>query len=233
MTTFVLVHGAFLGGWCWSRVEKLLRNQGYDVFAPSLTGLGDRSHLLSDQIGLSTQIDDIVGIIDSYDLSDVVLCGHSYGGLVITGVADRRPEQMRGLVYLDALLPADGNSMFDLVPPVFQESFEAGAAQDDGLSVPPMTAEDFGVNDADRAWVNEKSSNHPIKCSSEKIVLSGAYQAITNRHYILAPAFEHPSTHGTYERLKDDPTWQVHSVEGGHHVMVDNPEALTKILLSV
>jgi pimeloyl-ACP methyl ester carboxylesterase len=233
MTTFVLVHGAFLGGWCWSRVEKLLRDQGHEVYGPSLTGLGDRAHLLSDQIGLSTQINDVLGVIESHDLTDIVLCGHSYGGIVITGVADQLADRVQTLVYLDALVPENANSMFDLIPPFFQESFESGAALDGGLSVPPMSAEDFGVGEADRAWVDEKSGNHPIKCFSERIALSGAYRSIANRHYVLAPAFEHPSTHANYNQFKDDPTWQTHTVSGGHHVMVDNPAALAEILLSV
>ena len=105
MSTFVLVHGAWHGGWCWRRVERLLRAQGHEVLTPTLTGLGERAHLMSRQIDLETHIEDVLGVLRIENLRDVVLCGHSYGGMVITGVADREPECITALVYLDAFVP--------------------------------------------------------------------------------------------------------------------------------
>ena len=233
MTNYVLVPGAWLGGWCWQRVAKQLRTQGHDVYAPSLTGLGDRAHLLNKDVDLDTHINDITGIITSYDLQDVVLCGHSYGGFVITGVADQLPERIKAMVYLDALAPDDGQSMFDTIPEVLIDRFEAEAAPSGGLSSPPMSAEEFGVNEADRAWVDEKGSNHPTQSFRQPISLTGAHKTIANRHYILAPAFEHLSTHGYYNTFKNDPAWQTYTLEGGHHLMVDNPDGVVKILLGV
>ena len=233
MTDFVLVHGAWLGGWCWQRVADRLRAQGHRVFTPSLTGLGDRAHLLSDAIDLDTQIDDIKGIISSFDLDEVVLCGHSYGGFVITGVADALPDNVRSLVYLDALVPRDKQSMFDTIPDMLAQRFEDETTNNGGIAAPPMTAAEFGTHEKDQAWVDEKSCGHPIKCFRQPIKLSGAFEAVTNLHYILAPAFEHPSTHGHYGQFKDDPKWQTHTLEGGHHLMVDNPEGLVEILLGV
>jgi len=107
-TTYVLVHGAWHGSWCWKRVRKSLRDAGHQVFTPTLTGVGDRSHLNSAAINLSTHIADVVNLLQWEDLSDVVLCGHSYGGSVISGVIDRIPERIRTLVYLDAFVPEDG-----------------------------------------------------------------------------------------------------------------------------
>ena len=116
MATFVLVHGAWHGGWCWKRVRPLLESRGHLVFTPTLTGLGERSHLLARETGLETHIADVVNVIRWEELSEVVLCGHSYGGMVISGVADRVPDRIRSLVYLDAFVPSDGQSLFDFLP---------------------------------------------------------------------------------------------------------------------
>ena len=124
MATFVLVHGAWQGGWCWKRVAALLRRSGQDVFTPTLTGLGERAHLLDDKIDLDTHIQDILGVLRCEELSDIVLCGHSYGGVVITGVADKASEQIRSLVYLDALVPADGQTVVDILPPEIASSLQ-------------------------------------------------------------------------------------------------------------
>ena len=117
MATFVLVHGAWHGSWCWKRVRQALQDAGHDVFTPTLTGVGERSHLLSLHVNLETHIDDVVNLIRWEDLSDVVLCGHSYGGCVISGVADRVPDRIRALVYLDAFVLRDGQSLHDTLPP--------------------------------------------------------------------------------------------------------------------
>src|SRR5438128_128006 len=104
MATFVLVHGAWHGGWCWKRVTPLLRAAGHEVYATTLTGLGERVHLASPNVGLALHVQDVVGVLEYEDLRDVILVGHSYGGIVISGVADRVPERLRHLVYLDALV---------------------------------------------------------------------------------------------------------------------------------
>lgn len=232
MSQYVLVHGAWLGGWCWGRVAKQLRAAGHDVFAPSLTGLGDRSHLLSAEVNLSTHIDDICNIIAWEDLNDVILCGHSYGGFVITGVADKLMNRISALYYLDALIPEDGQSMYDTIPVEFRDIFNAGAADGDGFSVPPMTAENFGVNEDDQAWVDSKQSNQSIASFQQPIDLTGAHLKISNRQFIWASNFEHPSTRGNYERLKNDPAWNVVSLACGHHVMIDMPDELADLLMS-
>lgn len=113
----VLVHPAWHGGWCWKKITSLLRLRGYDVYAPTLTGLGERSHLLRREIGLDTHVEDVVGILKYEDLTDAVLVGHSSSGMVVTSVADRVPGQVRHIVYLDAFIPEDGQSLVDLLPP--------------------------------------------------------------------------------------------------------------------
>src|SRR6478736_3621992 len=116
MATFVLVHGAWRGSWCWKRVRNALQTRGHDVFTPTLTGIGERSHLLTPQVNLDTHIDDVVNLIKWEELSDVVLCGHSYGGCVISGVVDRIPERIRAVVYLDAFILENGQSLHDTLP---------------------------------------------------------------------------------------------------------------------
>ena len=232
MATFVLVHGAWHGGWCWQRVARKLRAKGHDVFAPSLTGLGDRSHLLSPTVNLSTHIGDITNLIVSHDLDEVVLCGHSYGGLVITGVADQMPEQITALVYLDALVPDDGQCMFDTIPQEIADGFRAQAAEGDGFSVPPMTAEQFNVNEADADWMNQKCKKHPLASFTEHLALSGRHLNVPRRVYVLAAGFDHPGTKAAYESVKAKSGWKSEVMQGGHDLMLDNPDEVIEVLLA-
>lgn len=231
MTAFVLVHGAWHGGWCWQRVAATLRAKDHAVFTPSLTGLGDRAHLLTASINLSTHIADITGMVESYDLEDVVLCGHSYGGLVISGVADQMPDRIRALVYLDALVPEDGQSMFDTIPDAIADGFRKQAEDGDGYSVPPMTAEQFNVNQADAAWMNRKCSNHPLASFAEPLSLNGRHLEVARRMYVLAAGFDHPGTKAAYETVKARSGWESEIMQGGHDLMIDNPDAVTDVLL--
>ena len=116
MTTFVLVHPAWFGGWCWRKVSPVLRARGHEVFAPTLTGLGERAHLASQKVGLEMHVEDVANVLEYEDLRQVILVGNSSGGMVITGVADRMPERIAHLVYLDAFVPEDGQSMLDIIP---------------------------------------------------------------------------------------------------------------------
>src|SRR4051812_5893566 len=167
-TIFVLVHGAWSGGWCYARAAALLRSRGHTVFTPTLTGQGERAHLMSGAINLSTHIEDVLGVFKFERLSDVVLGGHSYGGMVITGVADRIAERVRALAYLDAFIPDDGQSLFDINIPANTQRFLAQAGASGGLSVPPPPAAYFGVNAADAATVDALATPHPLGCFTEK-----------------------------------------------------------------
>src|SRR4029450_13175141 len=138
MTTYLLVHGGWVGGWIWNRVAPILRKAGHDVFTPTLTGLGERAHLANPDIDLATHIQDVVSVLEFEDLKRVVLVGHSYGGMVITGVAERTAERLNHLVYLDAFVPRDGQSVADLVSPELAASFEEGVRlSGDGWRIPP------------------------------------------------------------------------------------------------
>jgi pimeloyl-ACP methyl ester carboxylesterase len=143
MATFVIVHGAFGGGWEWREVASLLRARGHEVFTPTLTGYGERSHLATPEITLETHIQDVLNVLRFEDLHDVVLAAQSYGGMVITGVADRAPERLRHLVYLNALAPDNGQSVFDLTPPAFRQRFEVAArTAGEGWRIPVPGFED-------------------------------------------------------------------------------------------
>jgi pimeloyl-ACP methyl ester carboxylesterase len=141
MATFVLVHGSWAGGVVWREVARRLRKAGHDVYAPTLTGIGERKHLLNREINLDTHIQDVIGVIDDEDLADIVLVGHSYGGMVISGVADRVPEKVASLVYLDAFVPEDGQSNFSILP---SDRRPATVPGNDWL-VSPRTAAEFGL----------------------------------------------------------------------------------------
>src|SRR5215470_8251164 len=156
MADFVLVHGGWIGAWCWSRVTPLLLQAGHRVFTPTLTGLGERAHLLTREVGLSTHIQDVVAVIESEELQRIVLVGQSYAGVVITGVADRMPERLSHLVYLDAFVPGNGQSIADLVGPQMMASLqEAGKSAGEGWRVPPLPPQACGVSEErDVCWMS-------------------------------------------------------------------------------
>ena len=232
MASFVLVHGAWHGGWCWVRTARVLRAAGHDVHAPTLTGLGDRVHLMSRAVNLETHIEDVVRVFEAEELNDVVLCGHSYGGMVITGAADRLTPRIRSLVYLDAFIPEDGQALIDFQPPeraaMFRKQAEENGA---GWLVPPVPAARFKVNEKDQAWVDRRCVPQPLACMTQKLRLTGAYKSIAKRSFIKAGAYVPSAFDPFYERVKRDPGWRTHSLPCGHDVMVDMPDALAELLI--
>ena len=230
---FVLVHGAWCGGWCYHKVAAKLRARGYAVFTPTLTGQGERSHLVTGNVNLSLHIQDVLNVFHYENLSQAVLAGHSYGGIVITGVADRIPERIKALVYLDAFLPEDGQSLFDINIPANTQRFISNAGSIGGLAVPAPPAPFFNVNAADAGRVDALATPFPIGAFTEKIKLKGAHKTIAKRIYVHGTVLPRESPFKPfYERTKADPAWQVHALACGHHVMLDEPERTTDILLS-
>jgi pimeloyl-ACP methyl ester carboxylesterase len=228
--TLVLVHGAWHGGWCWQRVADRLRGGGHRVFTPTLTGLGERSHLLRTGIDLQTHITDVVNVLKWELLTDVVLCGHSYGGFVISGVAEAMASAIRSIVFLDAFVPRNGETVQDLTGPAVQDGIRSALQQGD-LAIPPRPAEAFGVNAADRAWVDRLCVGQPIGTFTDKITLTGARDRIARESYIRAKSYVNPGFDRAYDALKSDPSWRTYDVPCGHDVMVDAPDRLTEILL--
>jgi pimeloyl-ACP methyl ester carboxylesterase len=231
--TFVLVHGAWHGGWCYARVASLLRARGHTVFAPTLTGQGERAHLLNGSINLSTHIEDVLGVFRCERLSNVVLAGHSYGGMVITGVADRIAERIHALAYLDAFIPDDGQSLFDINIPANTQRFLDNAGTTGGLSVPAPSAAYFGVNAADAPTVDALATPHPLGCFTEKLKLSGAYRSVKKHLYVHGTVLPRESPFRVfYERAKAN-GWSAHALACGHDVMLDMPEETARLLESV
>lgn len=239
MATFVLVHGAWHGGWCYKRTAAHLRAAGHEVYTPTLTGLGERAHLMSRAVDLDTHIEDILGVFRWEELADVVLCGHSYGGMVITGVADRVPEKIRALVYLDAFVPGNGESLFDLVTPETRAAFHEDAKQNgEGYLITPIPAAVFNVNSKDAGWMERMCVKHPLACFEQQISLSGGFARVRKRTYIVATEWTPPAEMGGQspfvalaERLRQDPAWRVHAVSCGHDLMLDKPEELARLLI--
>lgn len=226
--TFVLVHGAWHGGWCWKKTVPLLRAAGYDVFTPTLTGLGERVHLLAPNIDLATHIDDVLGVLEYEDLSNVVLVGHSYGGMVISGVAEQAHPRLARLVYLDAFLPEDGKALRDYAPgDVLDEMVNT---QGDGWRLPSfMFAEDFGVTDQnDAAWVNSRLGDQPYKTFTQPLDLPAHSGDDIQRAYIL-------TTQDTFvphaERARQAGFDYDELFSAGHDSMVTQPAELVELLL--
>lgn len=227
--TFVLVHGAWHGGWCWNRVAPLLRADGHDVFAPTLTGLGERVHLLAPEIDLTTHINDVLRLLEYEDLSNVVLVGHSYAGMVISGVAEQASTRLAQLVYLDAFLPEDGATIRDYAPGEVLD--EMVKTQGDGWRLPSfMFAADFGITNADdAAWVNARLGDQPYKTFTQPLNLAATPDGAIPRTYIL-------TTQDTFvphaARAQQGGFEYLELFSAGHDSMVTQPVELVDLLLS-
>ena len=227
--TYVLIHGAWHGSWCWRRIIPLLSAKGHHVVAVTLTGLGDRTHLANADVDLDTHVTDVVAFLEMEDLSDVVLVGHSYGGMVITGVAERTADRIRRLIYLDALVPSHGQSAFDLNSDAFRERLEKEARESgDGFTFSPMSPDAMGITDsADAQWVRIRLTPQPIGTFRQPVDAKERVPAIPAT-YILCTQF---GLHETATRCKQN-GWPVLEIESGHDVMVTKPNELADLLLS-
>lgn len=231
MASFVLVHGAWHGSWCWKRVRKGLQAQGHEVFTPTLTGVAERSHLLSPAVNLETHILDIVNLIRWEELTDIVLGGHSYGGCVISGVADRMPERIRSLVYLDAFVPEDGDNLLQHLPEMrATRLLESAKHVGEGWKVPPIPAAVFNVNAEDREWVDRQCTPHPLATFQQRLCLTDGLQKIKNITFILATGYTEGSPFPPFYEKAKVKGWKTRTVPCGHDVMLDLPEELTTML---
>jgi len=234
MATFVLVHGAWVGSWCWKRVRRALQAQGHDVFTPTLTGVAERSHLSSRQVNLATHILDVENLLRWEELSDVVLCGHSYGGCVIRSVADRVPDRIRALVYLDTCVLEAAETLAQHVPEVqYKQLLEGVNAVGEGWKVFPIPAAVFNVNAGDREWVNRQYTMQPLATFQQPISLSGGPNRIKNVTFILATGFVEGSPFPPFYEKAKAKGWNTITVPCGHVVMLDLPAELTRVLLDV
>lgn len=238
MPTFLLVHGAWHSGRCWERVVPLLESAGHRVLAPSLTGLGDRAHLLGPEVGLDTHVEDVVSLITHHDLTDVVLVGHSYAGLVISAAADRVPDRVAHLVYLDAMVPEDGESAID-VQPVTRDLVDLAARSGDGGRIPPLPELPpphglFGVTDpADVAWLRGMLSDQPARSLRQPVRLGNpAADAIPRTHVHCVGAVPAGITRRPVPPVQPNGSpARVRELATGHDCMITTPGELTELLL--
>ncbi len=240
MATFVLVHGAWHGGWCWSRLIPFLEAAGHRAFGPSLTGCGDKVRLLSPEIGLSTHIEDIVKLIQEQRLGQVILVGHSYGGMVITGVADRVPDQVAHLVYFDTFVPRDGQAMADFAPLVKSVFRWQARRRGDGWRIDPPRGETFGVTaEPDVKWVRAMVTPQPLKTFEEPLRLSdpdvvshfpGTHITCTGRGFLVWLIRQLNSARALPPK---ELGWRLRQLPTGHDAMITMPRELAGLLLEV
>ena len=239
MATFVLVPGGWAGGWVWGKLAPLLRPAGHDVYTPTLTGLGERVHLAHPKIDLDTHVTDVANVLAFEDLRDVILVGWSYGGMVITGVADRLPERLAQLVYLDAVVPADGQSEYDADPDVkarHAAEREAAAAGTPGYQPVPMEYIRARVTDeADRAWLLAKMVPHPLATFAQPVRLRNPAAETIPRTFIFCTEGKEPGfqTIQTAAQLRTHPGWRYRELAANHLAPVTAPRKTADLLVSL
>ena len=228
MATFVLVHGSFFGGWCYSRLTPFLRAAGHRVFTPTLTGLGERSHLLTEQVDLETHIQDVVNVMTWEDLNDVILCGHSSGGMAITGAADRVAQRIRALIYLDAVVPQSGDSLLDRLPAKIADGISNALAASSLPWLAPPDATPWVTRPEDRTWVNSKTTPQPKRTLLQKLHLTNDYLQVALRAFVYVEGGPHESRH---REFLGQPGCAVESFgQSRHALMIDQPQVLAYVL---
>jgi pimeloyl-ACP methyl ester carboxylesterase len=229
---FVLVHGAGHGGWCWVRVARLLRAAGHEVFTPTLTGLGERAHLLTEDVGPATMVQDVVAVLENEELRDVVLVGHSFGALVALGVADRVPHRLRRIVLLDGLVVEPGASGFDGVPPeVVEERVASAKVSPTGLAFGPIPAAVVGLSEPDDlAWVDRRLTPQPLRSYTESFGLRDPLGNGVPITYICCTDPPYPTLRSGHAIVRRE-GWEWRELATGHDAMISAPEATVAELL--
>jgi pimeloyl-ACP methyl ester carboxylesterase len=227
MATYVLIHGAWHGGWCWKHVAPALRRAGHEVYAPSLTGMGERGHLARPDIDLDIHIEDVVWLMEMEDLRDVILVGHSYGGMVVTGAADRS-DRVGQLVYLDAFVPENGKRLLDYALPERAARMKEEGERTGFVTPPPLSL--WGLTKREHLdFVEPRQVNHPYRTLSQPIRIENPNRLPKTFIYCSSPAT------GSFDQFaakyRDDPAWRFHELKTGHDAMILVPEELTALLL--
>lgn len=217
MATFVLVPGGWHGGWYFQGLAEALRARGHIAYPASLTGIGERRHLLRADVNLDTHVEDVVQLLRMENLSDVVLLGHSYAGMVISGAIDRAPDRVATAIYCDAYVPGDGQSCFDLANDVYRKLFLDGAAGD-GFSVPPPPR------------LDPRATPHPLAAFLQRLRLRNPSPQV-RRAYIYLSGWPDTPFASVYERLRDSPEWRTFDLPVGHNVIAAAFDELLEILL--
>jgi pimeloyl-ACP methyl ester carboxylesterase len=226
MATYLVCHGAWAGSWAWKRIRDILRTENHEVFVPTYTGLGERAHLANPLVDLETHIQDVTNVIEYEGLTDLILVGHSYGGMVATGLADRVSERFRQMIYVDAFVPQDGESLFDLAGG--ESTF---AAPVEGWLIPPVAlAPDTSAEDI--AWTTALRRHQPVRTFSQRLRLSHA-KPFPPRAYIHCTRKANRDLFRQFaDRLSQDPEWAFHGIDASHSPNITDPRSLAQLLLS-
>lgn len=234
VSCFVLVHGSRHGGWSWSRVAPLLRARGHEVYTPTLTGLGERRHLATPDVDLSLHVEDVVNVLLFEELHDVVLVGHSYGGMVVTGVAERLPDRIGHIVYLDAIVPTSGQSTWDVYLPDRVAALRAAARDEgDGWRVPAgrLSVDVYGL-DADTArWISSKLTDQPIGTYEEKLISTTQAERLPRTYIDCTSVQTMPPA--LRERAEREPGWRLRELAAGHEAPITHPDEVVALLVEV
>ncbi|MGE0314719.1 MAG: alpha/beta fold hydrolase [Lautropia sp.] len=236
MADFLLVHGAWHGGWCWRRLTPLLQAAGHRVHAPTLTGVGERSHLLDADVGLSTHVEDVIAALDAEEMQAPILVGHSYAGMVITGAADRltaRGTTIGRLVYLDAVVPLAGESWSSRHAPDTVAARIAAAAASGGLTLPPPDPSIFGLAGADREWVARRQTPHPFSPYRTPLDFDTARWKALPRTFVDCVEPPLATIDASRVRVREQGDWDIRVLHTGHDPMISDPQGLAEILLSL
>jgi pimeloyl-ACP methyl ester carboxylesterase len=229
--TFLVAHGAWSAGWSWKRMHPLMAAAGHRLIVPTYTGLGEREHLASPDNNLETHIQDLLGVIKFEELNDIVLVAHSYGGMVGTGVADRVPERIRQIIYVDAFVPQAGQSLFDVVPAATAERFRTGLAEGDGWRIPPMPIPD-DTAPADVQWIEKYRIPQSAKCFDTPLQLQKGDTKLP-RAYIYALRRPPADTFGPFAERAKKEGWVYREIDASHSSQITAPKALTELLVEL
>lgn len=233
-STFVLLHGGRHGGWCWRKVGQLLNEAGHEVYAPTLTGLGDRAHLLSRDIGLSTHVRDLVNTFEFEDIRDAVMVAHSYGGMVVSGAMPEIGDRVRSVIHLDSQVPETGQSVFDLIGPERASAMRTLVdEQGEGWYVPPSDVGRYGITDPDDlAWTNSRITAQPVKTYTEPVGPTGTAWTHPGMFVECVPSRIEPEVRQrAREREEVDPDFLYRVLDAPHDAMISHPGLVSDLLL--
>ncbi len=231
--TFVLVHGAYHGGWCWKFVTEILERNGHKVYAPSLTGNGDRTHLLSKDITLDTQITDIVNLVKWEDLDNICLVAHSFGGWPASGALEQIHDKVSSIVWLDAFKPRNGEKPLDYISEFSRKALEEAVARGEAGRKPPPP-KTYSIVEKHYAWIDAKVTPQPNGLTFQAISLTGKLDTVAKKTFIRAPKYPQAAFDRALAEARADKSWQTFVAEDtGHDVMVDRPEWLADLLMKV
>ena len=231
MTTVVLVAGAWHGAWCWQRVLPALWRAGHTAVPVALTGVGERAHQLSPRVDLGTHVEDVVAAVRAQECRDAVLVGHSYGGMVVTGAADRLGAEVGRLVYLDAVVPTPGRSWADCIPPEARAQRQALIAEHG--HIPPAPASAYGLTGDDAAWVERRQTPHPAGVFTDPLDFDAERWAARPRTHVDCTAPALATIEPSRRLVREQPGWELVELATGHDPMVSAPDELVAVLLEI